>query len=177
MRLLFFLWIFLLAGCTASTIKQPAYPSKKLQGIFGIVSQNTATSGHFTWIQNDEYFTIELYGPLGLGATTLTEKAGVDTLRTAEGKIYQANSPESLLQQVLNWSMPVAGLKYWLWAQAEPGILFNAAYDQQNRMISLNQQGWNISYTYPNNTVHPQRIVLIQPPVKVTLIINQAVTN
>ncbi len=162
MRILLLLFILLLTGCASTpTVSQG---TKTMQGIFGVVGLDDSQSGHFTWIQNGNDFTLELYGPLGLGATELVGENGEYTLKTSDGKTYAADSPEDLLDDVLGWSMPVSGFPYWLWGQSEPGKSYLQSGD------ILNQEGWQITYTYDQGIL--KKINMIREGVRVTIIVD-----
>ncbi|NIN34367.1 MAG: lipoprotein localization factor LolB, partial [Gammaproteobacteria bacterium] len=55
-----------------------------------------------------------LISPLGRGTYQLNGDSQLVSLLTAENKLYQAETPEILLQNNLGWSVPVDGLKYWV---------------------------------------------------------------
>lgn len=162
MRVLLLLLTLLLVGC-ASTPTAPQ-GTRTMHGIFGVVDLDDSQSGHFTWIQNGNDFTLELYGPLGLGAAELVGENGQYTLKTSDGKTYEADSAEGLLDNVLGWSMPVSGFPYWLWGQPEPGV----PYLQSDNI--LNQEGWQITYTYDQQVL--KKINMIRDGVHVTIVIS-----
>ena len=174
LKLTFFLSVLLLlVGCATTQINAPAN-AKKLQGIFGVVHNHQAESGRFIWVQMaDDSFVLELYGPLGLGATALTRNAAEVTLTTANGKIYKADSPEALLEKVLGWSMPISGMSSWLWAKPVSGIPFTAQYDYGYHLTQLHQEGWKIIYTWQRGQV--RKIVMTQNHVRITVVVNQEV--
>ncbi len=162
----------LLSAC-ATTQMKPSEPGDiQLQGVFGIVTPQTHESGHFIWEQDQQrQFSLELYGPLGLGATRLMEQNGVVTLETAQGKKYTATSPELLLQNNLGWSMPVQGMTYWLLGLPVPAIAFHAQYDTESQIIHLSQSGWQIDYTWAPHCLYPQRIVMQREGVRLVVAI------
>ncbi len=159
------LTLLFLTACTTVPTTLAPQNSQTLQGLFGVVADDQANSGHFIWIQQGHDFSLELYGPLGLGATELSNQNMQYTLKTAEGKIYQADSPEALMQEALGWSMPVSGFVYWLWGNPEPDFPFT-----QNGNV-LNQDGWQITYTQNGKTI--QKMVMLQDNVRITIVINR----
>ena len=162
----------LLSACATAPQKTNPPGVVELQGVFGIITPQTHQSGHFTWEQDPQkQFSLELYGPLGLGATSLIEQNGVVTLETAQGKKYTATSPELLLQNTLGWSMPVQGMTYWLLGVPVPDILFSAQYDSVNQIQNLTQSGWQIDYSWGQNSVYPARIVMQRQGVRLTVVI------
>jgi outer membrane lipoprotein LolB len=165
----------ILCACSTPTLKPNAPGQIQLQGVFGIVTPQSHESGHFIWAQDSQrQFSLELYGPLGLGATSLIEQDGVVTLETSQGKKYTASSPELLLQNNLGWSMPVQGMTYWLLGLPVPELPFQAQYDQGHRIVSLAQSGWMIQYTWGKNWVYPLRIVMQREGVRVIVALTPA---
>lgn len=168
-RVLVLFFGLFLAGCATTQMTQAPMPGEqKLQGLFGVVTQNQSQSGHFIWSQQSQSFTLELYGPLGLGATTLTDTASGVSLKTSNGKVFKADSPEDLLQEVLGWSMPVEGFKYWLWGLPEPNVPYQATYDDTNHIATLNQEGWQMTYTWQESNI--KKIVMLRDGVRVTIV-------
>jgi outer membrane lipoprotein LolB len=165
----------LLSACTTTQLKPAAPGETQLQGLFGIVTPQTHESGHFVWEQNNQQqFSLELYGPLGLGATSLIEQNGVVILETVQGKKYTATSPELLLQNNLGWSMPIQGMTYWLFGVPVPTIPFVAQYDALNRIVHLLQSGWTIDYTWQQNRVYPARILMQRQGVRLIVAITHS---
>lgn len=164
------LWglVLILAGCATTTPSPSAVSmtqTQALQGLFGVVTSESSRSGHFTWTQTMNGFTLELYGPMGIGATLLTGQNDVYTLETADGKTYTADSPEGLMDDALGWSMPISGFSYWLWGEPAPDYPFT----QKNNV--LKQQGWTIIYSYQKQTL--QKIVMVRDGVKVTIVFSE----
>lgn len=58
------------------------------------------------------------------------------------------NAPEvdTLLEQSLGFSLPVAGLRDWLHARPAPGSPATATRDEQGRLATLTQNGWTVRY-------------------------------
>ncbi len=162
----------LVSACASPPVK-PSVPGEvQLQGMFGVVTPQNHASGHFIWEQDGpQQFSLELYGPLGLGATSLIEQNGIVTLETAQGKKYIAASPELLLQNNLGWSMPIQGVSYWLLAVPVPDIPFSAQYDSVHRLVQLLQSGWTIDYTWAQSTVYPARILMERQGVRLVVAI------
>lgn len=169
---LFFVLLFL-AGCATTEISSPALPgTKKLQGLFSIVTPDTHQSGHFSWTQHAHDFNLMLYGPLGLGATSLSQTEQGVILTTSNGKTYQAQSAEALLNEVVGWSMPLSGFPYWLFAEPDPQFPFTATRDNAQRIVTLQQEGWSITYTWTDSNNLLQGMILLRDSIKIKLFFN-----
>ncbi len=141
------------------------------QGLFSVVTPTTHQSGHFIWQEDAAHqkFYLELSGPLGLGATSLSNETGPVVLTLSSGKTIVADSPEDLLQNTLGWSMPVSGMGYWILGKPVPTLPFTGEYDSQHRLLTLHQSGWVIHYTWNNAAPYPSQIMLLRSDIKILL--------
>ena len=61
--------------------------------------------------------------------------------------IARAESPEALLEREAGWSVPLAGLRYWIvGAPAPDGAVSTLELDGQGRLARLEQAGWTVIY-------------------------------
>lgn len=86
---------------------------------------------------------------------------------TARGKTSIAPDPETLLEEKLNWPLPINDLYYWVRGLPAPGDA-TSTLDDLHRLKSLNQAGWNIQYEYDNtqlfkNNDLPSLLILNNP--------------
>lgn len=148
----------------------------QLQGLVGIRYQNTAQSANVNLKQNGNNYHLEIYGPLGADRVILDGQPGSVTLKTSDGQIIHAASPEALLQQRLGWSLPVTNLYYWLRGLPAPQLAAQPTFDRYNHLTSLQQQGWTINYLrYAgiNGVDLPTKIQLKNKNLQATIIISQ----
>jgi outer membrane lipoprotein LolB len=153
-RLLLILSLWL-AGCA---INQPApqlviRPAKaelwsfSLTGRIAVRHDNDRSFVGLHWEHNsgrdDE---ILLLAPLGQTVARITRTADKVELDTSD-KQYFAESTEGLTQQMLGWSLPLDGLRYWVLALPEPGGDAEIEHDASGRVSLLKQDGWEIHYT------------------------------
>lgn len=188
----------LIAGCATSTVSSSApapvswdvqkqslsaLTSWQIRGRVAIKptdpSLGESFSANLFWRQLDQNYDIELFGPIGLGAIKLLGQPGTVTLTDSQGHKYQARSPESLMQQQLNWSLPISQLYYWVRGLPAPNNKIDKRIlDPQHRLLVLEQDGWKISYQsyrYINKVWLPKKIVLQAETLKVVLVINDMV--
>ncbi len=99
------------------------------------------------WREQPKQFSIDLLGPLGRKVAVINgDDVGVE-LKTSKGKRYNAADPESLMQDLFGYSLPVHGLRYWLRGIPDPGQTFSdLQLDEYGRLKQLNQAGWLIEY-------------------------------
>lgn len=115
------------------------------------VKQNDKGSyGNFDWTRTPAVETININTPLGntIGQLCQDPKGVIAT--DANGKTYQAATPEQLSQQLLGYQIPIQYLHTW----ANGAYLPNQPHSTEADG-SLNQLGWNISRTtHADGTPH-----------------------
>ena len=95
---------------------------------------------------------------------------------TTDNKSYQAARPEALLKHQTGWHIPVANLYYWIRGLPAPGSPFEKITDSENRLASLQQQGWEISflrYTSIKALDLPTKIFMKRPDLELRLVISE----
>lgn len=103
-------------------------------------------SANVYWQQNADQYQIMLFGPFGLGGININGQPNSVYLKDSHGHTYKADTPESLMQNQLGWSLPVSSLYYWVRGLPAPGPVTHVTYDAYHRMVHLEQQGWGIDY-------------------------------
>ena len=100
------------------------------------------------WREQPEQFSIDLLGPLGRKVAEINgDDVGVE-LKTSKGEHFNATNPESLMQDLFGYSLPVQGLRYWLRGIPDPEQAFSELQlDEYGRLKQLNQAGWLIEYS------------------------------
>ena len=114
------------------------------------------------WQQNQDAFDIQLYGPLGRQIAHLQGDTGAVVLRMPDGQRLEASEPSALMQQAVGWSMPVAGMRYWLMGLSAPQAPIQAkALNEAGLLQELAQQDWTIQYDRyqdASGQIMPQRL-------------------
>ena len=117
-----------------------------IHGHVAVQSGNEGWSATLQWDQDNQNFKLRFIAPLGQGTYQLSGDDGKVTLQTADNRVFQASSPESLLQDNLGWDIPLHGLQYWVLGAPEPDVTTdNLVLDDKGRMTELQQSGWRIS--------------------------------
>ncbi|WP_078308416.1 outer membrane lipoprotein LolB [Moraxella lincolnii] len=134
----------------------PIKPDKfALLGKIGMVntSNNQAGSAFYAWGQEQDRFTIELQGALGLGLTTITYNGSTAMLKNARIGTMTAPTPEALLLQATNWQAPISHLPYWLSGSPAPSDT-TQHQDEHGRLTQAVNGEWTAHFTYPNDVKH-----------------------
>lgn len=101
-----------------------------------------------------------------------TRQATLDT----DGKHYQADDVEALMEQVLGWHLPLGGLHQWVLGLTVADIPAQIERDDQGRITVLHQDGWEVRYlkyadARPDSM--PTRLQLNREDLQVTLLIDE----
>lgn len=143
------------------------------EGSIGAHSAKNGLNASFSWQQQADNYTIQLFGPLGINRTQLAGNKQQVTLQTSK-ETFTASNPELLLRQRTGWRLPVSNLYYWLRGLPAPNARYTKSFDANNHLAQLNQAGWNVqylSYSSVNNVDLPDRILLTNPQWRVRLVI------
>lgn len=152
----------------------------QVHGVVGIRYQQHVQSATVALTQTDKSYDLELYGPLGADRVVLLGSPEQVTLKTSDGKITTAKTPEALLQQRLGWSLPVNNFYYWLRGLPAPTITSKIQFDNYHHILQLQQQGWVIHYlryAAINKTDLPTKILVSNPTISATIVISQWYIN
>ena len=147
-----------------------------VHGVIGVSIPHKAWSASIYWQQAPAHFTIDLFGPLGVGTVALSGSPGHSQLTTAAGKELIATSPDELLFKATGWHLPISYLYYWVRGLPLPGFAAKTKFDQFNHLLTLQQRGWNIQYlryTSVNGIDVPSKIFLQQRAIKVRMVISR----
>jgi outer membrane lipoprotein LolB len=157
-----FLVLICLAGC--ATVMQPGAGQHKLswpvrqkqlnnlknwnlQSAIGIKNLNQSTSAHVNWQQFENNYILNIISQFNIGGVKIVgDSTGVTLWRSVTNKI-KAQTPEELMYQELGWSLPIDNLRYWILGLPAPKLVYASQFDAYNHLISLQQQGWQISYS------------------------------
>lgn len=147
-----------------------------IKALVAIRTDKDAESISLRWQQNNQNYTINLFGPLGTNAYVLSGQPGKVELINPKGKKFYADSPESLFAQQTGWHLPVSHLKYWVRGLPAPGSIDFKQFDSFHHLSALRQDGWQIQflrYTSLHQVDLPSKIFLNNPDIHVKIIISQ----
>ncbi|MDQ8934593.1 lipoprotein insertase outer membrane protein LolB [Acinetobacter rudis] len=176
----------LLSGCqsiSTTTVSPPVavgqIPSKQfsLEGKIGIKAPKQSGSAFYSWQQDQDQFSIQLNGILGIGKTIIEGKPGQVTLDSSKTGLISAGSPEELLERATGWYAPITYIVDWV--RAQPATT-NAELerDEHQRLIKINEADWNVDLSYADQDSLPNKLIMRQSlsdgeEIKITLLIQK----
>ena len=145
------------------------------RGRVAIRSDDDGWNAAFDWQQRGENYRIRLRGPFGQGGIELHgDSLGVWLKREDKAPVY-ARNVEQLLKAETGWQLPVLGLSDWLRglpADEQPAVL---DWDQQGRLQTLQQDGWEIAYGRYRDVGErqlPDKLKLLRDQLQVKVIVD-----
>jgi outer membrane lipoprotein LolB len=189
---LLILLLFFLNACTGVVVKESApggsaaYQTRADQldavsewGLVGKISLDDGDqggSGRLQWDIKGNASEMDFHGALGRGAWNLQIEPGMVMLREANGAESSSHDVNTLVQDRIGWSIPVAALQWWVRGLAAPGTTEKEELDARGLLKSLDQFGWRIDfnrYKLIGETELPVRLDAVRGDYRVKLAISR----
>jgi outer membrane lipoprotein LolB len=122
-----------------------------LSGKLSIDNGEDGGSGKLSWNVNGSESMMSFRGALGKASWQLESRPQFAQLKWSDGSISEANSVAQLLQEELGWAVPVESLTWWALGIAAPGETDSLVIDDAGRIITMQQDGWDVSYSRYRN--------------------------
>ena len=149
----------------------------ELAGRIAVKFQGDGYSGSLRWRHVDEHDSIELYSPVGTIYARLSSAPEGASLQMSDGKRFDEPDARALARRVLGWDLPLAQLRFWVFAQPAPGSMpTRTEVDGKGRLAVLDQDGWQVrflAYAGEGDDLLPQKLELEEPGLKVKLIVSR----
>ena len=134
-------------------------------------------TGNLSWRQQGDAFDVRLSGPLGAGGFRAKGSLDDAVVIQTKDERFVTTEPDVLVERTLGWTFPLEPLRFWARGLPAPGGYDRISVNAQGRMISLEQQGWALSfpdYVEPeNNPAVPRRIVLDNGETRIRLVVDR----
>jgi outer membrane lipoprotein LolB len=191
-RLLWIVAVAVVAGCrTAPPIQQPTTNSQPwdvtrpalqardhfdLKGRVAVAAGKDGFNASLRWIQAGTLSQVSLEGPLGAGGVQITANGDDLSIVTSHGDRLDSEAAHAELGARLGFDPPLGSLRYWIQGVPDPATPAKEKVDpQQQRLQSLQQDGWQIDYTgyMPSGAGSlPAKLTLQRAGVRVRLIVD-----
>lgn len=175
-RLTAVLLLALTAGCATTP---PGIPSDAifplpanwtLQGRIGIQAGEQSLSGQIHWQHSVETDEVLLTSPLGQGVARIVRDVDGVALEVPNQPTRRAPDAESLTREALGYTLPVAGLAWWMQARPDPDSTFEATRDDAGRLTQLKQHGWVIDYLQYSADGRPRKLAVTREGLEIRLV-------
>ena len=192
--LLWVLAVAVLAGCRTAPIQQPPPASQAwdatrselqardhfaLKGRVAVAAGKDGFSASLRWTQAGARSQVSLEGPLGAGAVQITSDGDALSIVNSHGDHLDSDAARADLEARLGFDPPLGSLRYWIRGVPDPATPAKETVDpQQQRLQSLQQDGWQIDYASympgdaGGNAWLPSRMTVQRTGVRVRLIVD-----
>ena len=173
--LLLLLW---LSGCASPPVVQAPIAAQAtfvLTGRIAVQHGERRQTAGLRWTHRLQSDTVDLLTPLGGTAARIYRDSEHATLQR-EQQVQEADNLEALMQQVLGWYLPLAGLNHWVLARPMPGRPVEMTRNASGQLDTLLQDGWRIRYSRYSDTqpqTLPTRMQLEYEDLRVTLLLDE----
>ena len=157
--------MLVLAGCTTIAPTPSPDPDWYLNGRLAVIAGDRRGSFGLDWAQFERDYTIDLYGPLGLGVARVERVGGTVTLKVPGEPEVSARNADDLLVSVTGLAIPVTPLRYWVRGEPAPGRFVPT----EN---GFRQGGWTIEYLSRDDGL-PTRMTVSRPEARMTLVVRR----
>jgi outer membrane lipoprotein LolB len=118
---------------------------------------------------------VALDSPLGAGGVQITADGPSLSVVTSKGDHLDNEAARSELATRLGFDPPIASLRYWVLGVPDPATPAKETLDNQQRLASLQQDGWQVvydGYMSVGGEWLPARVTLQREGVRVRLIVD-----
>ncbi|AIO40704.1 outer membrane lipoprotein LolB [Burkholderia cenocepacia] len=135
--------------------------------------------GNFDWQEQGDDVSLELRSPLGQTLAVVKSTPQAASLELPNRQPQYATDVGELMQNTLGFSLPLAGLRYWLLPTAAPATPAQTVRDPADatRVKQIRQDGWTIDYLAyadaPATGVKRVNLVRATPPLDIKLVLDQ----
>lgn len=147
-----------------------------LYGVVGIKNSKQNAMAHVDWQQSADSYVLNITSQFNVGGIKITGDKNQVILWRSTTEQVTAKTSEKLMQQELGWSLPISNLRYWALGLPAPQLAYKPKFDTYNHLISLQQQGWKISYSdfvAVNNIDLPTTILLNNANLQIKIVVKQ----
>lgn len=176
LRLAAVLLLALTAACATAPSGVPAdvvvplSTNWTLQGRIGIQAGEQNLSGQIRWQHSVAMDDVLLTSPLGQGVARIVRDADGVALEVPNQPTRRAPDAESLTREALGYTLPVAGLGWWMQARPDPDSTFEATRNGAGRLTQLKQHGWVIDYLQYAADGRPRKLAVTREGLEIRLV-------
>jgi outer membrane lipoprotein LolB len=118
----------------------------ELKGRVAVAAGKEGFNAGLRWSQEGPLSHVALQGPLGAGGVQITAEGSNLSIVTSHGEHLDSDAARAELGSRLGFDPPLSSLRYWILGVPDPAGPAQEALDQQQRLQSLQQNGWQIDY-------------------------------
>jgi outer membrane lipoprotein LolB len=118
-----------------------------LKGRVAVAAGKDGFNASLHWTQVGSRSDVALQGPLGAGGIQISADGNTLSIVDSHGDRLDSDAARAELAARLGFEPPLESLRYWVLGVPDPATPAKEAVDaQQQRLQSLQQDGWQIDY-------------------------------
>jgi outer membrane lipoprotein LolB len=178
-----------LASCRTVPVHEPAAQTSwqarrpqlqardhfELKGRVAVAAGGDGFNARLRWTQAGRQTQLSLDGPLGAGGVQVISDGASLSIVTAHGDRLDADAARTELTNRLGFDPPLGSLRYWILGVPQPDQPAQESLDPQQRLASLQQNGWSVEYTdymSVNGEWLPSKLTLQREGVRLRVIVD-----
>lgn len=115
-------------------------------GKISLRSEQRSESANMTWSQRSHHTKLNLSGPMGFSATTISSDGSkLEVIQGNSTRHYDISSPDAIVRET-GWNLPLNAMHYWLKGLPAPALDIEQADITLGMLNRLIQAGWTITY-------------------------------
>src|SRR5579872_6382650 len=153
----------------------PALDRFQLKGRVAVATGAEGFNARLRWTQDGRQSHLSLDGPLGAGGVQVTSDGAAVDIVTSRGNHLSSDAARAELTSRLGFDPPIGSLRYWILGVPEPGPPAQEVLDAEQRLASLQQNGWDVEYTgymSVSNEWLPSKLTLQRQGVRVRVVVD-----
>jgi len=147
----------------------------ELKGRVAVAAGGEGFNARLRWSQVGNQTNMSLEGPLGTGGVQVSSDGSALSVVNANGQRLDSEAARAELRNRLGFDPPLSSLRYWVLGVPEPGPPARESLDTQQRLSTLDQNGWQINYTdytSVNGGWLPSKLTLQRDNVRVRVVVD-----
>jgi outer membrane lipoprotein LolB len=147
----------------------------ELRGRVAVAAAGQGFNAKLRWEQTGGQAVLALDGPLGVGGVRVTSEGSNLSVANSRGEQLDSEAARNELSTRLGFEPPISSLRYWVLGVPDPAYPAEETLDADQRLTSLQQDGWQIDYTKYiaiDGRWLPERMTLQRGDVRVRLIVD-----
>ena len=146
-----------------------------LSGRIAVAAADEGFSARLRWQQQGQRSQLALDGPLGVGGVRITADGDRLNVVSSKGQQLDDDAARQEVQARLGFEPPIASLRYWVLGVPDPTHPADEVLDNEKRLATLKQDGWQIEYTAYSPVQgewRPSKMTLKRDDVRVRLLVD-----
>src|SRR3954464_8937041 len=191
-KLLWATVVVMLASCRTVPVQHEASPASsqswetrrpqlqardrfQLKGRVAVATGSDGFNARLRWTHSGKQTHMSLDGPLGAGGVQVTSDGSAVSIVSSRGDRLENDAAKAELTNKLGFDPPIDRLRYWVLGVPQPGHPAEETLDAQQRLATLERDGWQIQYTgymFVGGEWLPSKLTLQRQGIRVRLVVD-----